>query len=267
MKLLSFLICLLLIASSCRKDPVHRVPTDGLILYYNFNGNTMDLSSSVNDGMDSTAGKYVKGRFGEALDFDGKNDFVKLTRTLDSENGLTFSFWVNSRGAAPDENNGAIISKYNMTGQIRCFMISSFGANETRSDNRLTATFYQEAWYPVMIHDHVKSFMETSELQVFPDPSRWDIIHPVRLRLNQWIHCVVNMTEDYLEVWLDNELCARKRREHPTYYQDMYEPTYIGNNRNGGSGNNNHFNGAIDDFLVYDRPLTRDEIDQLYRGE
>jgi hypothetical protein len=267
MRFIPIFVCILVLASSCRKKDFHKVPTYGVQLYYSFDGNTLDIGPYANHGIDSTAGVYVSGRFGKALNFDGNNDFVKLTETLNSENGLTFSFWVMSRGAATNENNGAIISKYNMTGHIRCFLISSFGANDTRSDNRLSAVFYQEGIYPVLVHDHVKSYLEPSELQVFPDPSMWDIINPVRLPLNEWVHCVVNMTDEYLEVWLNADLCARKKREHQNYYQDMDEPTYIGNIINGGSGSNNHFNGALDDFLVYNRPLTRDEIHMLYRGD
>lgn len=266
MRFILFFTCILLITSSCRKNELHEVPIEGLQLWYSFDGHIDDSSPSLNMGIDSTAGNYVKGRFGKALDFNGKTDFIRLTETLDCENGLTFSFWVKSRGAAQDENNGAIISKYNMTGHIRCFMICSFGANQTRSDNRITALFYQQAIYPTMIHDHASSFMEPAELEAYTDPTRWEIIHPVRLPLNEWVHCVVNMTEEHMEVWLNNELCAKKRREHQAYYNDTDEPTYIGNNMNGGSGRNNHFNGALDDFLVYGRPLTRDEIDRLYRG-
>lgn len=261
-----YLVCLAVFWSlaSCTKlvDP----STEGLVLYYSFDGNLMDLSGNDNHGIDYTSGNYVKGKWGDALDFNGVSDYIELSNTLASADGLSFSFWVRSRGANGTENNGAIVSKYNMAGHQRCFMIFSFGANETRSDNRLSAAFYVQS-YSASTSDMVKSYFEPDELSLFPDPSLWTLVRPERLELNIWTHCVINVTPTVIEAWINGELCVKKKREYQEYFDNPNLRTYIGNNMWGGSGANNHFNGTLDELRIYGRELLKKEIQFLYRNK
>jgi hypothetical protein len=260
-----FLLLTCFIVTSCTKkdDP----PTSGLKLYYNFNGNINDASGYNNNGIDYTAGKYVPGKRGQALDFNGTTDYIQLTNTINSENGLSFSFWIKSRGAAGTENNGVIIGKYNMTTHLRSFVIYSFGAYETRNENRLSAAFYKNG-NSTYYHDNVKSYMETAELSDYPsDPSLWTILNPRRLEIGAWTHCVINVTATTIEAWINGVLCTKKQREYDTYFDSQNEPVYIGNNLAIGSGSNNHFNGIIDELRVYNRGLTRDEIQILFKAK
>jgi hypothetical protein len=139
-----FIIMTCWIPASCTKesDP----PEKGLIFYYPFNGNLKDASGNKNNGIDHTSGTYVPGVRGKALNFNGKSDYIELSKTINSENGLSFSFWIKSRGAAGTENYGVIIGKYNMSASYKCFLVYSFGAYETRSDNRLSAAFYAKGF-------------------------------------------------------------------------------------------------------------------------
>jgi hypothetical protein len=41
---------------------------------------------------------------------------------------------------------------------------------------------------------------------------------------------------------------------------------YIGNILAGGEGSNNHFNGVIDELRIYDRELTKKEIQILFHA-
>ena len=240
-------------------------PTNGLLAYYPFNGNVSDSSMNANNCIDYTTDNYVSGKWGRGLDFNGTSDYLQLSNTLNSTEGLTFSFWFNSRGANGVQNHGAIVAKYNMTTQLRCFMVYSFGANETRSDNRLSAAFYKYS-YSSSYHDMTKSYWEPAELSIYPtDPSYWTISNPKRIETGTWTHCVVNMTPDALEIWLDGVLCTKKRREYASYFDSPNEPVYIGNNVAIGDGSNNHFNGILDELRVYNRALTNDEIKTLFK--
>ncbi len=240
-------------------------PVDGLLIYYPFNGNVSDSSGNGYNCINYTSGNYVAGRWGQGLDFNGTSDYLRLPFPLNSAFGLTFSFWFLSRGAIVTENNGAIISKYNMHNDSRCFMVYSFCANATRNDNRLSAAFYTDP-YSSAYHDMTKSYLETAELSVYPtDPSYWSIIHPERIEVGKWTHAVVNMTQTSLEIWLDGVLCTKKTREYASYYNSQFEPVYIGNNVAIGDGSNNHFNGILDEFRVYSRALTPDEIKTLFK--
>jgi hypothetical protein len=240
-------------------------PTDGLIVYYPFNRNVSDSSGNGNSCINYTSNNFVSGKWGQGLDFNGTSDYLQLLNTLNSTYGLTFSFWVNSRGANGAQNHGAIIAKYNMTSQLRCFMVYSFGANETRGDNRLSSAFYKYS-YTSSFHDMTKSYWEPAELSIYPTPpSYWTINNPERIELGTWTHCVVNMTPSALEIWLDGVLCTKKTREYTTYFDSPNEPVYIGNNVAIGDGANNHFNGMLDELRVYSRALTTVEIKILFK--
>jgi hypothetical protein len=259
--LLSAFILLLLPLVSCEKDSM---PEEGLILYLPFDGSLNDFSVYHNNGIDSAAGKYVRGINKLALDFNGTTDYIQLTNTINSSEGLSFSFWINSRGANGEENNGVIISKYNMSSNARCFIVYTFGSYQARTDNRLSAAFYKNG-NSALVHDNVKSYFEPSELLIYPsDPSLWTIINPVRLEPGEWTHCVINMTEEDIEAWVNGVLCTKKKREYAIYFDSPNEPVYIGNNPIMGDGSNNHFNGSIDELRVYNRGLKLDEIKTLY---
>ena len=239
------------------------ITTDGLILYMPFNGNLNDLSGYQNNGIDSTSNNYVPGVKSQALDFNGTTDYVQLTNSINSQKGLSFSFWMKTRGANGTENNGAIISKYSMIYDTRSFMVYSFGAYETRNDNRLSARFYKYG-YSTSYNDLVQSYMESSELVDFPDASLWAISNPTRLILNTWTHCIINVTDSSVETWINGELCVRKQREYNEYFNSD-EPIFIGNNIASGQGSNNHFNGILDELRIYNRGLTDEEIKTLFK--
>jgi hypothetical protein len=239
-------------------------PAEGLLLYLPFDGNVNDLSSFNNNIIDSTSNNYVSGKWSQAFDFNGTSDYLKLSNTINSSNGLSFSFWINTRGPNGTENNGAVVAKYNMTTQLRCFMIYSFGSGTSRNDNRLAAAFYRYG-YSSAYHDMTKSYLEPAELTVFPDPSLWTISNPLRLSKGVWTHCVINMTSDSIETWINGVLCTKKLREYTTYFDSPAEPVYIGNNFAGGDGTNNHFNGALDELRIYSRGLTPNEIKTLFK--
>ena len=240
------------------------IPTTGLILYMPFDGNVNDLSPSNNNGIDYTSLNYVAGMRSQALDFNGISDFVQLSKTINSQYGLSFSFWIKTRGAVVTENNGSIISKYSKINNTRCFMVYSFGANTTRNDNRLSAAFYEDG-SSSGIHDMTKSYLETSELLVYPNPALWTLTNPTRLVVGEWTHCVVNLTPTDIETWIDGKFCTKKSREFPSYFTSSTEPVLIGNNYDIGDGTNNHFNGILDELRVYNRGLTNDEIKTLFR--
>ncbi len=262
LKFLILIACFM--AASCKKetDPLDK----DLLFYYPFNGNVNDASGHANNGIDFTTGNYVSGIQGKALDFNGTSDYIELSRTINSGDGLTFSFWLKSRGAAATENNGVIIGKYNMSpaANARCFLVYSFGAYESRSDNRLCAAFYKYG-NSSSSHDNVKSWLSAEELKVFPsDPLLWTIAEPVKIETGAWTHCVINVTDTEIEAWVNGTLCTKKQREYPVYFDSPYEPVYIGNCLSMGAGSNNHFNGVLDELRIYKRGLTNEEIHLLF---
>jgi hypothetical protein len=109
-----------------------------------------------------------------------------------------------------------------------------------------------------------KSYLETAELSVFPDPTCWTILKPLHLIIGEWTHCIINVTPTRVESWINGELCTYKRREYTSYAYDPDEPVVIGNNFDAGDGSNNHFNGVLDELRIYNRPLSAEEIRTLF---
>ena len=241
------------------------IPTTGLVLYMPFNGNLNEFSGNNNTGIDYTSHNYVAGMRSQALDFNGTTDYVRLTNSINSQDGLSFSFWLKTRGAVATENNGSIISKYSKINNTRSFMLYSFGANLTRYDNRLGAAFYSDGSSSTFYHDMTKSYLEPDELLVYPNPSLWIITNPTRLITGEWTHCVVNVTQTAIETWINGNLCTKKLREYTSYFNSSTEPVLIGNNHDIGDGNNNHFNGTLDELRIYNRAFSNDEIKTLFK--
>lgn len=246
----------------------------GLILYYPFDGNPNDYSGNNNHGIEYSDQIYVKGVDGLAHDFNGKTDYLELTNTLDGSHGLTLSCWIFSRGVNGEENNGSIISKYSMAGNNRCFVIRTFGCYEigyigdypdSRYDNKLWCCFYNDGT-PVADGrvDRVFSDLTDTAIQNWPNKTFYSIINPKEIQLNEWNHCIVNFKGNDIELWINGELTVKKDREYEDYYDNINEPTYIGNSLNAGEGNNNHFNGLLDELRIYNRALDSMEIQQLY---
>lgn len=241
------------------------IPTTGLVLYMPFNGNVNDLSINNNNGIDYTSHNYVAGKKSQALDFNGTSDFFRLSSSINSQYGLSFSFWLKTRGAIATENNGSIISKYSKINNTRSFMVYSFGSSATRNDNRLSAAFYSDGSTSTYYHDMTKSYLEPVELLVYPNPSLWTITNPTRLITGEWTHCVVNVTPTTVETWINGKLCTKKSREYTSYFNSNTEPVLIGNNYDIGDGSNNHFNGSLDELRIYNRGLTNYEIKTLFK--
>lgn len=264
MKFTIVFISFLLIFQACSNDDKVYLPEEGMVLYMPFNGDLTDKSINENSAEDFTSGNYVDGRKGRALDFDGENDYAVLTKNIATTEQMSFSFWVKLREPKTEENNGSIFSKYSMSENRRCILISTFNRYEDDVVNRLCAAFYKYG-FSSNYHDHVKSYMVDKDIDEYPDETLWEVTNQKKIEVNKWTHCVVNLTADYLETWLDGVLCVKKKREYDSYYDSENEPICIGNNLAGGAGSNNHFNGVLDELRVYNRSLTEEEIRILYK--
>jgi len=234
-------------------------PTSNLILYMPFDGNVNDLSLYGNNGIDYTTSPYVEGKWGQAKEFNGSTDYIRLTNTLNNATGVSVSFWAKTYGALNTENNAVIISKYSMSGSLQSFIINSCGVNESRIINRIYTKYGGQA----QVFDFCKSQLDESDLPV--NLNVWTMGSQKVLTLNAWSHCVVNMTSTHVEIWIDGVLCAKRLRAYPNYLNSPDIETLIGNCAWCGAGSNNHFHGALDELRVYNRSLTEAEIQLLFK--
>ena len=91
-------------------------PPDGLVLHLSFDKDTIqgdtvkDLSEEGNDGIINGAAKMVTGKHGDALEFDGKDDFVEVpledSITFSTGDSLTIQVWIKTDDEPP-KNDGS----------------------------------------------------------------------------------------------------------------------------------------------------------------
>jgi hypothetical protein len=74
--------------------------SEGGIAQYLFEGNTLDSSGYGNNGQAVGAPAYVAGQQGQALNFDGTHNYVRLNDNVASGNEFSFAGWVNWDGGA-----------------------------------------------------------------------------------------------------------------------------------------------------------------------
>jgi hypothetical protein len=92
------LIAVLLILSvSCKKNSsktTTNYPTEGLISYFNFDENLKDQQGNTPDGVYNGSATYVTGIHGNAVSFNGSNQYITFARqTYKSGNNISVSLW------------------------------------------------------------------------------------------------------------------------------------------------------------------------------
>ena len=73
--------------------------TSGLVAWYPFDGNASDMSGNGNDGTvyGATLGEDRNGEAGKAYEFDGVDDWIKITHNdsinFNTDDPFSFSLW------------------------------------------------------------------------------------------------------------------------------------------------------------------------------
>ena len=114
----------------------------GMWLFDEGSGNTAkDSSDNGNDGELMNGPQWVQGSFGKALEFDGKDDYVKIPSSpmLDPKDGdMTYIAWVKTTVAGDlyvyhNLGPGSAKSEWRVNnGKIRLYVRDSGGANTWR---------------------------------------------------------------------------------------------------------------------------------------
>ena len=267
-KLVSILI-VLVIVTSCSKDDNTVNPLQdsgnqnnwllkdingGLIAYYPFNGNANDESGNGNDA--TVHGPLLTtDRFGicnAAYDFDGIDDFIQTAASnfLDGQEQGSVSLWINRFENAGGDNFIFAYSNDSYGGSVYAFANNGnypsnyapylFCKYQNRTPYILANTpIISNTWYHLVYvadgMDRVKIYIDgVEETTVFnnngssADGSEW--------------FADINLIANY-----DHFLCIGVLKRE---------------------GNLEHsFDGIIDDFRIYNRPLSNDEIFELYNEE
>ncbi len=220
-------------------------PASGLVGYWSFNGADMDWSSNTaydrsgtspaNNGTITNMSRVsspVEGISGQALSFDGVDDYVDIA-SQDALNSypITVSFWLKTNDA-----NGGIVNKY--------FSGSANGWNIFASDNNLCAWYFKSGAAYV-----------------------WDgtgcSLSSAGYNNNSWHHIIFVVDSAGGRLYMDGTQKSTFGWTGTAGATNTSQNVSIGLYPDGGPG---YINGLIDETRVYNRALSVSEIQELYNS-
>jgi len=211
--------------------------TNGMVGFWTFDETTI-VGKSVEDllgnnhGTINGAPKTVAGKIGDALSFDGKDDFVEVKHSgsLDLKEAISIEFWfllkgdsvendyprLVSKGQSTTDNSGYGVWVKDITGPTDIgFRSATLTPNDIRSQN--VPNYGDDAWHHVMVtYDGKKG-------RLFVDCNK------------------------LAELDVSGDISQNK------------EPLHLGD-----GNNERHFNGLIDEVRIYNRSLSEVEVKQNY---
>jgi len=233
------------------------VVTDGLVSYWTFDqqdiaGGTVKDVWGENDGKIVGDPKVVDGHVGEALEFDGSDDYVNLTNLGDfgeKVGASTFEAWVKT-GFKKDWTT--------------LFKVLDQGCNMAWA---IDVNRSAKAGFPFaedIVHYYVrqKSAAGCNAIAV-------EIEFP--LSDGKWHHIVFGIVDpgkSEVSIYMDGEpqeIIVGDAKKLDTFIP-FVEPVYIGAANNRGKVER-HFPGLIDEVRIYDRPLTADEVTRNFESK
>jgi hypothetical protein len=230
------------VLASSSSDPLEFVlgsyiPTDGLVAYYPFNGNANDESGNNFHGTLYGAPyltEGVRGKANSAYGFDGVDDYIETKKGLNVGLGdYTFSLWMKGQ----EQTNSA-----------------AFIINKISDSDRTKATgLYVEYPSVTLGWAYVKSNGSYGDV---------DIANTSNILDGTWKHLVYIRKDGVIHIYIQGEL----KSDSYTLNTDLYNedhPLFIASTRIQQRGTR-EFKGIIDNVRVYDRALSKDEIEALY---
>ena len=238
---------------------INKAPTSlglitGLVGYWSFDGPDMagvtafDRSGQGNNGTLTNGPVRKAGRIGQALEFDGVNDWVDMgaAPTVRNFSQYTASMWFNLSGIDADNVTSTLYwESINVSSNVRFkLMVNGVGNAYGVQDNSLTFRFRDtDAATPININ------------------STHDII-----KLNTWHHAVAvfDSINDVQYLYLDGSLVASGSNVVSTVSNTAPADT-IKIGQEGAVAGDESTIGLIDDVRIYNRALSSDEIKRLYK--
>jgi len=187
-----------------------------------------DSSKSGNDGKLVGAPKWVDGKLGKALDFNGTSDYVEVadSDSLDITDSITIVAWIYKRSDAI--HGGTIVGKWKQAGDTWSYVL--YGLGDTGGGFRLMWTDK-----PV---------------------NQTNLEGPYQLPNNEWIHYAATYDGSTMRVFANAEeivnIAANKE------INVSVNPVWIGND-----GYQQHFNGVIDEVAIFNVALNESDIKNI----
>ncbi|MYB64561.1 LamG domain-containing protein [Candidatus Poribacteria bacterium] len=250
--LLSAIASFLLIGQAYTRTIV----TDGLVSYWTFDKKDMTDTTVMdvwgnNNGTIVGTPKSVAGRVGQALEFDGANDYVNLTNLGDfgeKVGSSTFEAWVKTEFKEDWTSLFKVLD-------VGCNMAWAIDVNRSAQAGFLYA---QDVVHFYVRQKSVAGCNHIAAQIDFP------------LSDGEWHH-IVFAVEDAgipkVNIYMDGteQIVILGDASKLTTFEPFVEPVYIGAANNRGAVER-FFPGVIDEVRIYDRPLSTNEVTRNYES-
>lgn len=212
---------------------------DGLELYYSFNAasdtTVADDSGHQRHGIVRGATHVGQGRLGGAYSFDGVDDYIEVPSRPPAGSAYTLSFWFTSASEANFSEGRQIIA------DNRRYQIGA----------RLDGSNKQLYTYALNMNDFGPAFEMSSS--------------PLCIEQDTWHHVALVVDEAARPVgllYVDGRLVAAETIDGVNLGGIQF---VIGALNNGGLVPGFFWNGLVDEVRVHGRPLSAEEVQELYR--
>ncbi len=205
---------------------------DGLVVYYEFEGNADDSSVNNYDGIEMGSVSYVDGISGYAASFDGIDDYIDMGIKLGGYSAFSEFAWV--KADSLESGNNFIVS-------------SNWYKADTPGDDggsQLSIT-----------NGYIKSWINQ------PDRTASSVLAGPYVVIGQW-HLIGSTWDGSTHrLYFDG---AEVTSGAYTGYMGTSAKNSLVASKYYGAGLTDFFNGDVDELRIYNRALTEQEVEQLY---
>jgi trimeric autotransporter adhesin len=240
MKTIKIFLTLICIIFFQKIELYSQAPTNGLMAYFPFTGNTNDASGNNRNGAITGSISPTTDRFGVANQAYAFNGSVSSKITVSNWNILTgnaprtMMVWFKTKVVNP--------TRYNMFLTWGTNQISASSALGTLANNTINGEKYLGFW------GYNNNLFITEQLQYYDD---------------QWHLIVVTFDGSNLSLFIDGAFITNKT----TTLSTASSALIIGNSRFDNEGFDVSMTGSLDDIRIYNRALTANEVQQTYIAE
>lgn len=212
--------------------------TNGLIGLWSFNGPDMNFASTTAEVLDRSGqgnngnnfgATVTQGKLGQALRFNGVDNYVVTPSLGTPPNSITLSAWIK-----PNPAGGVVMAEL---------------------DQKIINSGWHDVQMEVETDKSIKVCMWTGSLTC--------VVATTNITYGNWYHVVMTynlsgtLLSSYVNGVAGGSTVATKQYPVALFYG--IGPVDITN-----AGNGNYFSGAIDEVRIYNRALSADEVKQLY---
>lgn len=213
---------------SCNKKSNEEPTLDGLVSFYNFQGNAND-AFGTNDGLENNT-KYIstdKENKNKVLLLDGNSSYITIPETFDYEN-RTISLWFNVSESTPEI--GVLFSSDNPDLNYGMVLLN------TR-----------------LVDSQINLYFNVSNQQ-----------DTVKIQANTWYNATISTEGMKYSYYLNGDFLSTGILSNYVSSYNGNPVTIIGCDRTLAQ---RYFNGLIENLRIYNRKLSDKEIEVIYRAK